>query len=68
MDISGIDVNFVYHFVYLDLGVDILFEKEGATEKDGADFKIEDSDTTGYPLCRTYLLFYCFFGDKNNSF
>ena len=31
---------FVYHFVDLDLGVEIFFKKEGATEKRDVRFEI----------------------------
>ena len=33
---------FVYHFVDLDLGVDILFEKGEAIEKEGFRFEVRD--------------------------
>ena len=33
---------FVYHFVDLDIGVEILFEKERATGKGDVDFEIWD--------------------------
>ena len=33
---------FVYHFVDLDLGVEILFEKGEAIEKEGFHFEVSD--------------------------
>ena len=35
-----IDTMFVYHFVYRNLRVEILFEKERATDRGGFDFEI----------------------------
>ena len=36
------DVKFVYHFVYPDLRVEIFFEKDEATVKEGVAFGIRD--------------------------
>ena len=36
---------FVYHFVHLNLRLEIFFEKEGAQEKEGVDFEIGDMGT-----------------------
>ena len=34
------DTTFVYHFVYPDLGIYIVFEKQETTEKEGIEFEI----------------------------
>ena len=37
-----VDSIFAYHFVDLDVRVEIFFEKEGTAENGGVDFKIGD--------------------------
>ena len=41
----------IYHFVDPDLGVEIVFEEKGATEKAGVAFEIGD-----WATCRTLVL------------
>ena len=59
---------FVYHFVDLDLWVEIIFRKEGKSENRSIDYEIRDIGTSAnwfYRLkkisCRACLLFYYFF-------
>ena len=70
-----IDSIFVYHFVDLDLKVEIFFEKEGAVENRDVDFEIGDVGTSAHLywrmttiLFRACLVFYYFFGDKKIAF
>ena len=37
---------FVYHFVDLDLRVEVIFRNEGTAENGGIDFEIEDIGTS----------------------
>ena len=39
---------FVYHFVNLDLNVEIIFRKEKGTENGGIDFEMIDIDTSAH--------------------
>ena len=52
----------IYHFVDLNLGVEIFFEKERTTETWNVDFEVENSGTSVHLYFgRGCLLFYCFF-------
>ena len=39
---------FVYHFIDLDLRVEIFLKKEGAGENEGVDFEIGDISTSAH--------------------
>ena len=43
-----IDSMFVFHFVDLDLRVEIIFRKEGPAENGGIDFEIGDTGTSAH--------------------
>ena len=66
-----IDSVFIYHFVDLDLRVELSFKKEGPAENGDVDFEIRDIGTSAHLFwrlkktsCRACMLFYYSFGDK----
>ena len=56
---------FVYHFVNLDLMVEIIFRKKRTAENGGIDFEIVDIDFSGHwYYSMSYYLFLVTLGDK----
>ena len=56
---------FVYHFVNLDLMVEIIFRKKRTAENGGIDFEIVDIDFSAHwYYSMSYYLFLATLGDK----